>query len=293
MHDMANRLQTSANMFAGVDDAGIAEAGDRGAKALARLGRVARKRNASRAGAVSTCANAWLRPRREKVFGPPPERHLDRNAKARIWAAAAAYNVSQRRPGQHQGPLTWATLRVLRVLLFRFHGADGGGRCFPAYEKLAAAAKCARSSVAVALHALEETGLLTWVHRLARQRRHERECDLAEVAKTAGTAPSSENSPPCDRVGTGVKRTSRSPACNTSRLKRNASRDCCGLGAQHHGKYRSLRGGPAYRQAAVDPPSSDESGAAFLHCRAGRRPADRPGRVGADLRRQAERNTHT
>ena len=119
--------------------------------------------------------SAHLRPRREKIFGPPPERHLDGNAKARIWAAAAAYNVSQRRPGQHQGPLTWATLRVLRALLWRFHGADGGGRCFPAYEKLAAAAKCARSSVAVALHALEETGLLTWVHRLARQRRHERD----------------------------------------------------------------------------------------------------------------------
>jgi hypothetical protein len=116
-----------------------------------------------------------LRPRREKVFGPSPERRLDGNAKARIWAAASAYNAQNRRQGQHQGPLTWATLRVLRVLLFRFHGADGGGRCFPAYEKLAAAAKCARSSVAVALHALEKTGLLTWVHRLARMRRQERD----------------------------------------------------------------------------------------------------------------------
>jgi hypothetical protein len=116
-----------------------------------------------------------LRPRREKIFGPPPERHLDGNAKARVWAAAAAYNARQRQPGQHQGPLTWATLRVLRVLLFRFHGADGGGKCFPAYERIAAAAKCARSSVAVALHALEQTGLLTWVHRLARQRRQERD----------------------------------------------------------------------------------------------------------------------
>jgi hypothetical protein len=142
----ANRPPTSSNMLATVGD---------------DVGR----------GATPT----RLRPRREKVFGPPPERHLDGNAKARIWAAAAAYNAAQRRPGQHQGPLTWATLRVLRVLLFRFHGADGGGRCFPAYDKLASAARCARSSVTVALHALEETGLLTWVHRLARQRRQERD----------------------------------------------------------------------------------------------------------------------
>jgi hypothetical protein len=116
-----------------------------------------------------------LRPRREKIFGPAPSRPLDGNAKARVWAAAAAYNAQNRRQGQHQGPLTWATLRVLRTLLWRFHGADGGGRCFPSYEKIAAAAKCARSSVAVALRALEETGLLTWCNRIARIRRRERD----------------------------------------------------------------------------------------------------------------------
>jgi hypothetical protein len=109
--------------------------------------------------------------RREKIFGPAPSHHLDGNAKARVWAAAGAYNSANRRPGQHQGPLTWATLRVLRTLLWRFHNADGGGRCFPAYEAIAAAAKCARSSVAVAIKELEDAGLLTWIHRLARIRR--------------------------------------------------------------------------------------------------------------------------
>ena len=64
---------------------------------------------------------------------------------------------------------------MLRVLLWRFHGADGGGRCFPSYEKIAAAARCARSSVAVAIRALEEAGLLTWVNRIARIRRRERD----------------------------------------------------------------------------------------------------------------------
>ena len=113
--------------------------------------------------------------RREKIFGPAPSRQLDGNAKARVWAAAGAYNAQNRRQGQHQGPLTWATLRVLRTLLWRFHGADGGGRCFPSYEKIAAAAKCARSSVAVALRALEDAGLLTWVNRIARVRRYVRD----------------------------------------------------------------------------------------------------------------------
>jgi hypothetical protein len=118
---------------------------------------------------------AHLRPRREKIFGPAPSHPLDGNAKARVWAAAAAHNAKNRRQGQHQGPLTWATLRVLRALLWRFHGADGGGRCFPSYEKIAAVARCARSSVAVALRALEEAGLLTWVNRIARIRRRERD----------------------------------------------------------------------------------------------------------------------
>jgi len=117
----------------------------------------------------------YLRPRREKIFGPAPSRQLDGNAKARVWAAAAAYNAQNRQRGQHQGPLTWATLRVLRALLWRFHGADGGGRCFPSYEKIAAAAKCARSSVAVAIGALEQAGLLTWVNRIARIRRRVRD----------------------------------------------------------------------------------------------------------------------
>jgi hypothetical protein len=116
-----------------------------------------------------------LRPRRDKIFGPAPSHRLDGNAKARVWAAANAYNAKYRQPRQHQGPLTWATLRVLRVLLWRFHGADGGGRCFPRYEKIATAAKCCRDTVNVAVKALEDAGLLTWVHRLTRIRRRERD----------------------------------------------------------------------------------------------------------------------
>jgi hypothetical protein len=116
-----------------------------------------------------------LRARREKIFGDAPSHRLDGNAKARLWAAATAYNTANRQPRQHQGPLTWASLRVLRALLWRFHGADGGGRCFPSYERIAAAAKCHRDSVCVAIAALEDAGILTWVHRLTKIRRREQD----------------------------------------------------------------------------------------------------------------------
>jgi hypothetical protein len=104
-----------------------------------------------------------LRPRREKIFGPAPEHRLDGNAKARVWAAAAAYNAKNRCPRQHWGPLTRATMDVLKALLWRFHGADGGGRCFPSFERIAAAAKCHRDTVCEAIKALEVAELLTWV----------------------------------------------------------------------------------------------------------------------------------
>ena len=116
-----------------------------------------------------------LRPRREKIFGPAPEHRLDGNAKARVWAAAGAYNAANRQPRQHWGPLTRATMSVLKALLWRFHGADGGGRCFPGYERIAAVAKCHRDTVCEALKALEQAGILTWVNRITRIRRRERD----------------------------------------------------------------------------------------------------------------------
>ena len=65
-----------------------------------------------------------LRPRREKIFGPAPDHPLDGNAKARVWAAANAYNAQHKQPRQHWGPLTKSYMLVLKVLLWRFHGAD-------------------------------------------------------------------------------------------------------------------------------------------------------------------------
>lgn len=105
--------------------------------------------------------------RREKIFGHQYGRSMDRNQKARIEAYARAWSWKNRKPGQHRGPLTWATLRVLNALLWKFHNSKSGW-CFPSYETIAEKAECAVSTVAEAVKALEAAGILTWAHRLLR-----------------------------------------------------------------------------------------------------------------------------
>lgn len=109
-----------------------------------------------------------MRGRREKVFGEGRPVPLDRNAKVRIAALARA--LSRRtEPGRHYGVLTAKFVAVLNVLLWGFHNAHSG-RCFPSYDAIAERAGCARSTVYEALKALEEAGILTWVHRIRRVR---------------------------------------------------------------------------------------------------------------------------
>src|SRR5690242_9046430 len=107
--------------------------------------------------------------RRQKVFGPGRAVPLDRNAKCRIAAYARAWSVRHRQPRQHHGPITMAFERVLQALLWSFHNSRDG-RCFPGYERIAEQARCARSTVAEALKALEWAGVLTWQHRITRIR---------------------------------------------------------------------------------------------------------------------------
>lgn len=109
------------------------------------------------------------RPRREKVFGDGKAVPLDRNAKARIWVYAQTYTARLRQKGQHRGPLTRATLDVLRALLWGFHNQHTG-RCFPSYEAIAEAAKVSRATVARAIAALEGAALMSWENRLVRKR---------------------------------------------------------------------------------------------------------------------------
>ena len=110
---------------------------------------------------------AGFRRRREKVFGEGRCQPLDRNAKARIMVYARAWSARHRRPGQHRGPLTRATLEVLEALLWGFHNSRDG-RCFPSYETIAARAQCCRDTVYEAIRALEAAEILTWVNRLIR-----------------------------------------------------------------------------------------------------------------------------
>ncbi len=110
---------------------------------------------------------AHLRPRREKVFGDGRPRPLDRNAKARIMTFARAL-MHRTEPGKAYGAITAKALAVLEALLWGFHNARSG-LCFPSYATIAERAGCARSTVAEAIKALEDAGLLTWVNRIFRK----------------------------------------------------------------------------------------------------------------------------
>ncbi len=93
---------------------------------------------------------------------------MDRNAKARIMHIARALS-HRTEPGKHYGQISAKALAVLEALLWGFHNATSG-LCFPSYERIAAAAHCARSTVYEAISALEAAGLLEWVNRIKRVR---------------------------------------------------------------------------------------------------------------------------
>jgi len=104
--------------------------------------------------------------RREKLFGNGRPRPLDRNAKVRITHLARCLSRRTEK-GKAYGALTAKALSVLEVLLWVFHNARSG-LCFPSYERIAEAACCARSTVAEAIKALEDAGILSWVNRIKR-----------------------------------------------------------------------------------------------------------------------------
>jgi hypothetical protein len=143
------------------------------------------------------------RPRaREKVFGAGRPRALDRNAKVRImhWARCLSRRTEK---GKAYGEITAKAVAVLEALLWAFHNARSG-LCFPSYEAIAEAAHCARSTVAEAIKALEDAGVLTWVQRVKRVR--ERCSDLLgdqgwrwRVLRTSNAYSFRDPSPAADR----------------------------------------------------------------------------------------------
>jgi hypothetical protein len=127
--------------------------------------------------APETLVSGISRPRstktnsREKVFREKRGIPLDREAKVRIMAYARGYNAKHRREGQHQGPITWAFLRVLKTMLWEFHN-NRTGYCFPSYETIAEKARCCRDTVYEAIRVLEASGILDWVNRFDKIFKH-------------------------------------------------------------------------------------------------------------------------
>jgi hypothetical protein len=139
---------------------------------------------------------------REKVFGSGRPRALDRNAKVRImhWARCLSRRMEK---GKAYGAVTAKAVAVLEALLWSFHNARSG-LCFPSYEAIAEAAHCARSTVAEAIKALEDAGVLTWVQRIKRVK--ERCADLLgdqgwrwRVLRTSNSYAFTDPSPAADR----------------------------------------------------------------------------------------------
>jgi len=123
-----------------------------------------------------------FRKRREKLFGDGRPRPMDRNSKARIMHLARC--ISRRtEKGKAYGALTAKALAVLQALLWGFHNAKTG-LCFPSYERIAEAAGSARSTVAEAIKALEDAGILSWVNRIKRVAEASRDLFGRRIRKT-------------------------------------------------------------------------------------------------------------
>jgi len=112
-----------------------------------------------------------MRTTREKTHGPGRRVPLDGNAKARAMAYAQAYNANHKTERQHTGPITRTFMQVLHKLLWSFHNSTTG-QCNPSHEAIAEKVGCARSTVALAINALEYAGALTWQQRVTQTKEH-------------------------------------------------------------------------------------------------------------------------
>jgi Helix-turn-helix domain len=165
MHN--NQQQLWSSWAAGEIDDDTAQAAAEAAHAKRGAGQCQTAVGPQNAPAPAVGAGRGYR-RREKVFGPGRCVPLDRNAKVRVMMLARAL-MRRREAGRHYGEITAKFVAVLEMLVQRFHNASSG-KCFPSYETLAEAAGCSRTSVYHAIRALEQVGLLSWVHRLVRVR---------------------------------------------------------------------------------------------------------------------------
>jgi Helix-turn-helix domain len=68
----------------------------------------------------------------------------------------------------HEAPAQHAWARGPNARRCSVTAVAKSGRCFPSYETIAAKADCGEDTVARAIVALEQVGLLSWCNRLAR-----------------------------------------------------------------------------------------------------------------------------
>jgi hypothetical protein len=108
---------------------------------------------------------------------------LDREAKVRLMHLARALKHRTEK-GKHYGRLTGKFCDVLHALVWLIH--DGKtGQCNPSYETIAAKAECCRATVATAIRALEDAGLLSWVNRFVRKRQREGGVWVTRLVRTS------------------------------------------------------------------------------------------------------------
>lgn len=122
-----------------------------------------------------------MRTKREKTYGTRA-RTLTNTDRGRIMQNAHDYNALNRKPGQHNGPLTHAYLVVLHTLLFRFHH-QVTGECFPSYAAIAKRSGVSRTTVGEAIKALELADILTWSHRIGRTWRRVRDVLTGQLVR--------------------------------------------------------------------------------------------------------------
>lgn len=105
---------------------------------------------------------------RTKQFGFGNARLINHDQRKRLIGRAAILRRTgtDTEDGLH---ITFSAVEILRVLLFRFYNHKTGA-CYPCLDTIAKAVGIARSTVQLALAALEGHGLVTWTHRLNRTR---------------------------------------------------------------------------------------------------------------------------
>ena len=108
--------------------------------------------------------------RHNAQFVPDISKHCirrDMDARVQIMRNAEELERTTRPKGRRNGVVSQIGLRVLRVLLFRFHRATDG-MCCPSYENIEATTGLCHKSLANALNRLEACGLIKRFRRLIR-----------------------------------------------------------------------------------------------------------------------------